>query len=131
MKNLKKYLNECENNKFFDFSSAYANGVYRIYLDKVLSEKKAQKFCDELNQLLLELKEGKRGRILIDLIMKMDCLNMRFVIKDLNEEQWYVRTYKGHKAPNFVSCAGYAKKYKCWLAAKICALQLNNCKVET
>ena len=54
-----------------------------------------------------------------------------FVIKDLNEEQWYIRTYKGHRYPNFVSCTGYAKKYKCWLTAKIHAFLLGNCKVET
>jgi len=71
-----------------------------------------------------------------NLIEKLKALRLyfvsnRFVIKDLNEEQWYVRTYKGHKAPNFVSCTGYAKKYRCWLLAKIRAMQLGSCKVET
>jgi hypothetical protein len=58
-------------------------------------------------------------------------VNNRFVIKDLNEEQWYVRTYKGHKVPNFVSCTGYARKYKCWLIAQIRAWILGNCVVQT
>lgn len=55
----------------------------------------------------------------------------RFVIKDLNEEQWYVRMYKGNKTPNFVSCTGYAKKYKFRLIAQIRAWLLGNCVVET
>ena len=58
-------------------------------------------------------------------------VNNRFVIKDLNEEQWYVRTYKGHKVPNFVSCTRYARKYRCWLIAQIRAWILGNCVVQT
>ena len=71
-----------------------------------------------------------------NLIEKLKALRLyfvsnRFVIKDLNEEQWYVRTYKGHKTPNFVSCTGYAKKYKFRLIAQIRAWLLGNCVVET
>lgn len=71
-----------------------------------------------------------------NLIEKLKALRLyfvsnRFVIKDLNEEQWYVRTYKGHKNPNFVSCTGYAKKYKFRLIAQIRAWLLGNCVVET
>jgi hypothetical protein len=70
------------------------------------------------------------------LIKKLKALRLyfvssRFVIKDLNEEQWYVRTYEGHKHANFVSCTGYAKKYKCRLIAQIRAWQLGECEVQT
>jgi len=61
----------------------------------------------------------------------LPCVSKRFVVKDLNEEQWYVRTYKGHKAPNFVSCTGYAKKYKYKLIAQIHAWMIGNCVVQT
>lgn len=70
------------------------------------------------------------------LIKKLKLLRLyftcnTFVIKDLNEEQWYSFTYKGHKAPNFVSCTGYAKKYKCYLTAQIRAWMLGKCIVQT
>ncbi len=57
--------------------------------------------------------------------------NNRFIIKDLNEDRWYIRTYKGHKYPNFVSSTGYAKKYKCYLIAQIISWKLGNCIVQT
>jgi hypothetical protein len=66
-------------------------------------------------------------------LFKRIMLNIvcRFVIKDLNEEQWYTRTYKGHKYPNFSSSTGYAKKYKCRLIAQIRAWRLGECEVQT
>ncbi len=63
--------------------------------------------------------------------LRLYFVSSRFVIKDLNEEQWYVRTYKGHKYPNFVSCTGYAKKHKCRLIAQIRAWRLGECEVQT
>jgi len=63
--------------------------------------------------------------------LRLYFVSSRFVVKDLNEEQWYTRTYKGHKYPNFSSSTGYATKYRCWLIAKIRAIWLSNCKVET
>jgi hypothetical protein len=64
-------------------------------------------------------------------VLRLYFVSSRFVIKDLNEEQWYVRTYKGYKHPNFVSCTVYAKKYKCRLVAQIRAWQLGECEVQT
>jgi hypothetical protein len=58
-------------------------------------------------------------------------VSSRFVIKDLNEEQWYSRTYKGHKYPNFTSSAEYARKYRFYLIAQIRAWVIGDCKVET
>lgn len=63
--------------------------------------------------------------------LRLYFVSSRFVIKDLNEEQWYSRTYKGHKYPNFTSSAGYARKYRCYLIAQIRAWVLGDCKVET
>ena len=54
----------------------------------------------------------------------------QFVIKDINENQWFVKRYKGSKYPNFNSSAGYAKKYRFWILAKIQSLFLGNCIVE-
>jgi hypothetical protein len=64
-------------------------------------------------------------------ILRSYFISGKFVIKDLNEEQWYSRTYKGYKYPNFTSSADYARKYRCYLIAQICAWVLGNCKVET
>ena len=64
-------------------------------------------------------------------VLRLYFVSSRFVIKDLNEEQWYVRTYKGHKYPNFSSSKGYATKYRCLLIAKIRAWQLGECVVQT
>ena len=51
--------------------------------------------------------------------LRLYFVSSRFVIKDLNEEQWYSHTYKGHKYSNFTSSAGYARKYRCYLIAQI------------
>lgn len=59
-----------------------------------------------------------------------NTIKNKFVIKDLSEDQWYVRTYKGHKHPNFVSSTGYAKKYKYYLTAQLRAWILGNCVVQ-
>ena len=53
----------------------------------------------------------------------------KFVIRDINEEQWYTGIYGTY--PNFVTSIGYAKKYKYLLIAKIRALLLGKCIVET
>jgi hypothetical protein len=63
--------------------------------------------------------------------LRLYFVRSRFVIKDLKEEQWYSRTYKNHKYPNFSSSPGYAKKYKCYLTAQMRAWILGDCNVET
>jgi hypothetical protein len=53
-----------------------------------------------------------------------------YIIKNIKEKQYYVRTYKDCKFPNFSSSIGFAKKYRYWIIAKIIGIKLGNCIVE-